>query len=155
MQIYVLRLTGGKYYVGKTHDVMTRYQQHLDGRGSAWTRMYRPIGVVKILQTESPFEEDKITKEYMAKYGIQNVRGGSYCEVVLDRSQQEALQRELWSAMDRCSRCGRTGHFVKDCYAGTDVDGLQLYGASDSESDSDEWESDSDSDSELDSDSYF
>jgi len=79
--------------------------------------MYKPISVIKVIENTSPFEEDKITKEYMAKYGISNVRGGSYVSVILDNIQQEALQREIWSAKDCCTRCGRKDHFIKDCFA--------------------------------------
>ena len=79
--IYVLRLEGGRYYIGKSDNMMNRYQQHINGSGSAWTRQYRPVSLEKIIENVSPFEEDKITKEYMSKYGIDNVRGGSYVEI--------------------------------------------------------------------------
>ena len=121
--IYILRLEGGRYYVGKSDNVMKRYQQHLNGSGSAWTRKYKPISLVKIIENASPFEEDKLTKEYMAKYGIDKVRGGSYVELELSEFHIEALKMEIWAAKDNCIQCGRPGHFVKDCYAKTDVSG--------------------------------
>jgi cellular nucleic acid-binding protein len=62
------------------------------------------------------FEEDKVTKEYMAKYGIENVRGGSYTTMELSDNERELLYREIRSAKDQCLRCGHWGHFVKDCY---------------------------------------
>jgi len=31
--IYVLKLQGGKYYVGKSLDVIGIYQQHINGQG--------------------------------------------------------------------------------------------------------------------------
>ncbi len=89
--IYILKLEHGKYYVGKSDDVMKRYQQHLCGNGSAWTRRYKPISLEKTIEGVSSFEEDKITKEYMSKYGIENVRGGSYVEIELDDIQKESL----------------------------------------------------------------
>lgn len=115
--IYILQLKDGKYYIGKSDNVMKRYEEHLQGKGSKWTTMYKPISVVKVIENASPFEEDKITKEYMAKYGISNVRGGSYVSITLDDVQQEALQREIWGAEDRCTKCGKKGHFVKDCFS--------------------------------------
>jgi predicted GIY-YIG superfamily endonuclease len=121
--IYVLRLEGGRYYVGKSDNVMKRYQQHLDGSGSAWTRKYPPVSLEKTIEHASPFEEDKVTKEYMSRYGVDRVRGGSYVELELSESQTDALQRELWAAKDLCTRCGRSGHFVKDCHATTNVSG--------------------------------
>jgi predicted GIY-YIG superfamily endonuclease len=124
--IYVLRLAGGRYYVGKADSIEQRYAQHLSGRGSAWTKLHKPIGIDKTFERVSPFEEDKITKEYMSKYGIDNVRGGLYVEIELPDSLRETLQREIWAAKDVCTRCGRQGHFVKDCYARTNVLGEDI-----------------------------
>jgi predicted GIY-YIG superfamily endonuclease len=115
--IYVLQLKDGKYYIGKSDNVMKRYEEHLHGKGSAWTKIYKPISVIKVIENTSSFEEDKITKEYMSKYGISNVRGGSYVSVKLDDIQIEALKREIWSAKDCCSGCGKSGHFIKDCFS--------------------------------------
>lgn len=134
--IYVLKLEGGKYYVGKSDNVMNRFQQHLNGNGSAWTRKYKPVSLEKIIKNVSTFEEDKITKEYMSKYGIDRVRGGSYVEVELSEFHREALNMEIWAAKDLCAQCGRSGHFIKDCYATTDVSGNKI----EYEEDADEWE---------------
>lgn len=119
--IYVLLLKGGRYYIGKSDDVPNRIQQHMEGKGSAWTRKYTPVSLVKTIKGTSPLEEDKVTKEYMLKYGIDKVRGGAYVETVLSEFQKKALKTELWAANDLCTRCGRRGHFVKDCYAKTEV----------------------------------
>jgi len=121
--IYVLLLEGERYYIGKSNDVMDRYQQHLNGYGSAWTKKYKPVSLVKTIENVSSFEEDKVTKEYMSKYGIDKVRGGSYVEVDLSKFHIEALKMEIWAAKDVCTQCGRSGHFIKDCYAKTDVFG--------------------------------
>ena len=75
--IYVLKLEGNRYYVGKAQDPMRRYQEHMNGEGSAWTRRYPAVSLEETRTGVSPFEEDKVTKEYMAKYGIDKVRGGS------------------------------------------------------------------------------
>ena len=119
--IYILRLKNGKYYIGKSDNPLKRYQEHLEGRGSVWTRQNKPVAVVKVIENASPFDEDKYTKEYMSRYGVDNVRGGSYSSLRLDDVQEEALERELRGAQDACMRCGRPGHFVRDCYARTEV----------------------------------
>jgi cellular nucleic acid-binding protein len=140
VNIYVLRLECGKYYVGKSNDVITRYQEHMNGAGSAWTRKYKPIALEKTIDNQSPFEEDKITKEYMAKYGIDNVRGGSYVEIELSDFQKDTINREIWAAKDLCTNCGRTGHFVKDCYATTEFSGKKI----EYEDDDEEWSDEED-----------
>ena len=139
--IYVLLLQGGAYYVGKSDDPMRRYQEHLEGRGSAWTKLHRPIAVECVIADASPFDEDKITKELMAKHGIDKVRGGAYVSVELDETQEEALQREIWASTDKCTQCGRPGHFAASCCAKTDVCGNELvYSEDESESEDDEQE---------------
>jgi len=124
--IYILRLEGGRYYIGKSDNVLNRYQQHLNGYGSAWTKKYKPVSLERTIENVSSFEEDKITKEYMSKYGIDKVRGGSYVEVELSDFHKAAIQMETWGAKDLCTQCGRAGHFVSKCYATTDVDGNKL-----------------------------
>jgi hypothetical protein len=124
--VYVLRLSGGNYYVGKSANVMQRYQQHLDGTGAAWTKKHKPVALEKTYEKVSPFDEDKYTKIYMAKYGIDKVRGGSYVETELSANQIEALNNELRGAKDLCTQCGRGGHFAKTCNAKTDASGNKI-----------------------------
>ena len=68
--IYVLNLEGGFYYVGKTNDIAKRYQQHLDGKGSSWTKIHKPLSISEIKPCTSAMDEDKYTKEYMIKYFV-------------------------------------------------------------------------------------
>ena len=133
--IYVLRLKGDRYYVGKSDNVMNRYNQHIKGFGSAWTKKYKPVSLEKTIENVSPFEEDKITKEYMSKYGIDKVRGGSYVELELSKFSSDVLKMEIWGAKNLCTQCGRAGHFVKDCYAKIDILGNNI-----EYEDNDEWE---------------
>lgn len=113
--VYALRCECNKWYIGKTDCINRRYRDHVNGRGAVWTRKYKPLCLAATIQNASPFDEDKVTKEYMAKYGIDNVRGGSYIAEVLDPGQIVLLQREIWMAKNQCMRCGSSGHFVKEC----------------------------------------
>lgn len=126
MPLYILRLQGGRYYIGKSNNVENRYKQHVNGQGSSWTKKYPPISLERTIDNASPFDEDKVTKEYMLKHGIDKVRGGSYTEVELSEFQKEALNMEIWGATDVCKQCGRKGHWIKDCYAKTDVTGNKI-----------------------------
>ena len=113
--IYVLRCYNNKYYIGKTEKkIMQRYKEHLTGKGSAWTRKYKPIELVECIGGDK-FDEDKKTKEYMEKYGINNVRGGSYCQITLDKVSVASIKREIRGANDKCNKCGKSGHFASKC----------------------------------------
>jgi hypothetical protein len=98
----------------------------MNGRGSVWTRLHKPITLLEVQQSTSRFEEDKIVKEYMNLHGVENVRGGSYSQQELSDTQKTLLLTEIRSANDLCLRCGRGTHFVKSCYAKTDTDGKEL-----------------------------
>jgi predicted GIY-YIG superfamily endonuclease len=124
--IYVLSLQGGRIYVGKSNDVKKRFEQHKAGNGSVWTSKHKPIEILKVIEHASPFDEDRYVKEYMMKYGIENVRGGSYCSTELSDEQIASIQQEIRGATDCCAKCGRRGHFANKCYAKTDVNGNKL-----------------------------
>ena len=84
--IYILRLEGGKYYVGKTNNPQFRLDSHFNSNGSEWTKLYKPLRVLEIKPDCDDYDEDKITRQYMDKYGINNVRGGSFVSVKLEKN---------------------------------------------------------------------
>ena len=117
MRLYVLELQGGKYYVGQTKNLQKRFQEHLDGVGSVWTRKHAPLAIASSVALDGALHEDRVTKELMLEHGIDNVRGGSYCRIDLDDGQYNALTTELRSATGTCFECGRQGHFAAQCPA--------------------------------------
>ena len=125
--IYILKLKNNKYYIGKTNDIEKRFLEHMSGNGSLWTQINKPIKIEKVIPNASKYDEDRYVKEYMYKYGIDNVRGGTYVTEELDEIARYSLQKELWGANDCCTQCGRKGHFVKDCKYNTDVNGEDIY----------------------------
>lgn len=115
--IYILQLEEGKYYIGKTNNPHFRLEAHFDANGSAWTRTYKPLNVLEIITDCDDFDEDKITIRHMEKYGINNVRGGSFSSVKLDEETRTYIERMIRGANDRCFNCGQSDHFVQDCPA--------------------------------------
>ena len=114
--IYALKLTGNKYYIGKTEDPQFRLETHFSQKGgSAWTKKYSPIQIHEIIPNQSDYDEQRVTQEYMNKYGIDNVRGGPWCNVNLTNEEKEMIQKILNSSSDKCYKCGEQGHFAKFC----------------------------------------
>jgi len=82
--------------------------------------------LIKTIKSISHFDEDKYVKEYMSQYGIDNVRGGTYSNIVLDDNCIAVLEKEIRHSKNECMRCGRDTHFIKDCYAKIDIDGKNI-----------------------------
>lgn len=114
-ELYILQLQGGKYYVGKTTDMNRRYQEHKSGKGSSWTSTYKPIKILEVRPVKDAHDENNTTKDLMKKYGIDNVRGGSYTQVELPEHLELSLETEIRGTKDACYKCGERGHFAKDC----------------------------------------
>lgn len=74
--VYILRLESQKYYVGTSSNLPRRLKDHFSGRGSVWTKKYKPLEVVGIIENRDIFTEDNTTKTLMFEHGIEEVRGG-------------------------------------------------------------------------------
>jgi predicted GIY-YIG superfamily endonuclease len=112
--IYILRLEGQKYYVGTSGNLPRRLQDHFRNRGSAWTKKYKPLEVMDILEKKDIFTEDNTTKSLMFKHGLDHVRGGSYCQVKLTPADVTTLTKENKSVHNLCYHCGES-HFARYC----------------------------------------
>jgi hypothetical protein len=113
--IYVLKLEQDKYYIGKTDNPNIRLENHFSSNGSEWTKLYKPLKIIEIIPNCDNYDEDKYTKIYMDKYGIDNVRGGIYVQIELSEDIIKFLKLSSNGSNDRCFNCGLKGHFIKDC----------------------------------------
>jgi len=115
VNLYVLELENSKYYVGKTDKLDFRLNDHFDSNGSMWTKKYSPKKIVQIVPNCSKYDEDKYTLKYMKKYGIGNVRGGSFCKSKLSNDHKVTIKHMINSSNDKCYNCNRKGHFADSC----------------------------------------
>jgi len=126
--IYALQLEKNKYYIGKTNNPQFRLNNHFNSNGSEWTKLYKPLKVIELKPNCDDYDEDKITRQYMDKYGINNVRGGSFVSVKLEKSTMDVLQQMSNGTNNKCFDCGKDGHFAKDCEKEYEVWGCEYCG---------------------------
>jgi len=113
--IYIIKLENNKYYVGKTHYPNFRLEDHCNSNGSAWTRKYKPIQIMKIINNCDDYDEDKYTLKCMEEYGITNVRGGSFNKIKLSEENINTINQMLKTYNNQCYICGSITHFANDC----------------------------------------
>ena len=119
--LYILRLPYNRWYIGKTNNFILRKQQYMENRRipqwvHKWAQIPSDIDVEKVIDNCDDFDEDKYTKIYMSKYGINNVRGGSYSTIHLPDYQLASLQKEFQTAKNNCFQCGKHGHYARECF---------------------------------------
>jgi hypothetical protein len=113
--IYALLLENNKYYIGKTENPKFRIDTQFNGNGSYWTKKYKPIQLIELIPNCDNYDEDKYTLSYMEKYGIHNVRGGSFSQMVLNNNNILVLNKMINNATNKCYNCGNIGHYANKC----------------------------------------
>ncbi len=115
MYVYALELDNNKYYIGKTTNLIKRYETHICGLGSSWTKKYKPIRIIEIRTSKQLLDELETTLIYMNKYGIDNVRGACFCGIELSFNDKKTIKKMIADMYDICYICNKKGHFTSSC----------------------------------------
>ena len=101
--IYALKLQSNKYYIGKTTaNILVTLEDHTNNNASQWTKIYKPVDLIELIKNCDEYDEDKYTIKYMSMFGIDNVRGGSFCDVKLDDFDIRILNKMINNAKNKC-----------------------------------------------------
>jgi phosphoribosylformylglycinamidine (FGAM) synthase PurS component len=93
--LYVFLLENNKYFL---HPSPKDYKQNLFTELEVlydYVTVNKPLTLIESYYIFDVIEIDKHVKEYMIKYGIQNVRGGSYIELELPEYKVKSLESEF------------------------------------------------------------
>lgn len=97
MIIYALKLLDDNYWIGRTNNLNNAWFFHWN-IGNNWTQAYRPICVIEKLESKDKYDEDKMVLRYMEKYGIFNVRGGSFTDFTLKPFMRKYILLQIRNA---------------------------------------------------------
>ena len=149
--VYVLELSGGNFYVGKSEDIESRISQHEKGSGAAWAKIHPIIGRVDtITQKMDDLEswERAETLELAHKYGIEKVRGHMWTQNILTEQKKNEFIGQIRERRDLCRKCGSPDHMISSCRSREPESESEQESESESES---EQESESESEQESES----
>ena len=93
--LYILRLKEGKYYIGKTNNAYERIYKHNIGKGSSWIKKYPIIEIESIIHNTTNSDGDRYVEKYMDKYGIDSVRGGNFCQLVISNEIRKQILEKI------------------------------------------------------------
>jgi hypothetical protein len=126
MNVYTLKLTNGKYFVGGAPVEREQALKYFSVYSNNWTRKYPIVEIVSVVPIELTdneevnalnvhYEVDRMTSLAMLKYSIENVRGGSMIEVEMPRPQLLTQRQFLKDCKEICYKCYSVEHEVADC----------------------------------------
>lgn len=93
--VYILKCSNNQYYTGSTIDLEKRIAEHLEGKGSNFTRKHKPVELVyqeEFSNIESAFNREK------------QIQGWS-------RKKKEALIFDNNKALNKLAECKNESHF--------------------------------------------
>jgi predicted GIY-YIG superfamily endonuclease len=113
--MYVLYCKSGRAYVEmcRTRDVAVRVAKHYNGM-HPFTACQKPCHV-DIRHASDPLDVEIEVLRLASRYGVENVRGGSFSDTELHRCTIDQLQRQVDHAQGRCFKCRQFGHYAPVC----------------------------------------
>ena len=91
------------YFISLDQDKMFLYTNFKDTEESIirkaqerhdFMKLYLPSKIVFTMEITDFYDVDKYVKQFMHMFGIDNTRGGSYCDIVLDEDSVKCIERE-------------------------------------------------------------
>lgn len=120
--IYVIKLELNKYYIGKTSNLIQLSDSEIITKilpvklnESTWYTIYKPIKLIEYVTETSQFDIMQYILSYMAKHGIDNVRGGCFSEITLSYTDYIVLSKMIRETYNYCLYCNSEHHTYSEC----------------------------------------
>lgn len=110
--IYIIDCNEGYFYIASAVGLSKNLIDHFSKINCDWVKIHKPKEVIDIIKNEK--YTDFYVLEYMHKYGIKYVRGGSYSNIILSLDELNLLEDLLPSKIN-CKYCNGSGHNMSNC----------------------------------------
>jgi hypothetical protein len=94
--LFVIKCQEEKYYLGLSKNFVSIFFKHLENHDNIpWMNIYKPM---KLMHIEHFFNSKMLNNcviYYMYIYGIENVRGGIYSNIILNLNQYNEITRKI------------------------------------------------------------
>jgi hypothetical protein len=94
--LFVIKCQKEKYYLGLSKNFVSIFFKHLENHDSIpWMNMYKPMQLVHIDHFFNLKMLNNCVIYYMYIYGIENVRGGIYSNIILNLNQYNEITKKI------------------------------------------------------------
>jgi len=132
MNVFVLELTNGKYFIGHTYKSNFKLSE-LNSDKLEWTRKYKPVGIIDFLENCTFDYYLKIINVYMDFYGVKNVYSGAEFNIdywnefvvfedpsitheKMDADKEKFIKDDIIKTRENsCVLCGKIDHIISEC----------------------------------------
>lgn len=116
--VYIIQLKNNKFYVIKSNKLLESLDIDSQEFNNIEWLYYNPIinlqklSEIRIFETD--INEDDIVLELMQKYGINNIRGGTFKTLNISVGNTFDIINKLKKELNKCYLCGQN-HLIIDC----------------------------------------
>jgi len=94
--LFVIKCQEEKYYLGLSKNFVSIFFKHLENQDNIpWMNMYKPMKLMHIEHFFNVKMLDNCVIYYMYIYGIENVRGGIYQNIILNLNQYNEITKKI------------------------------------------------------------
>ena len=94
--LFVFRCQEDKYYLGLSNSFVSIFFKHFENLENVqWMNIYKPIELVHIQHFFNTEMLNNCVIFYMYIYGIKNVRGGDYSNIILTAIQYHTIHNSF------------------------------------------------------------
>tara|TARA_B100001758_G_scaffold247469_1_gene265406 strand:- start:216 stop:533 length:318 start_codon:yes stop_codon:yes gene_type:complete len=94
--LFIIKCQEEKYYLGLAKNFVSIFFKHLENHDNIhWMNIYKPM---KLMHIEHFFNLKMLNNcviYYMYIYGIENVRGGIYSDLILNLNQYDKITKKI------------------------------------------------------------